>query len=123
MTGFLSPALSVRHRRRRRPSDPERRYDGVIPAGHAAMPGATGKSAAPAAQAAADREAALRFWRHEVRDTITALRLWRSGGDRRRNAVAPAIAELREATLTRRVATAWMRYRQAQRRGRRARGS
>lgn len=69
---------------------------------------------AGAAPDPAVRRANLLFWRQEVREAVAQLRLWRSGADRRRHAVAPAIAALRERTLERRIAAAWRRYRAAQ---------
>lgn len=69
---------------------------------------------AGAAPDPAVRRANLMFWRQETREAVSQLRLWRSGADRRRQAVAPAVAALRERTLERRVAAAWARYRAAQ---------
>lgn len=88
-----------------RPVDPERRFDGAIP---------TAWRMAVAACDPAVRRANLMFWRQEMREAIAQLRLWRSGADRRRQAVAPAIAALRERTLERRIVAAWQRYRAAQ---------
>jgi hypothetical protein len=107
-TSSTRPA-APRSRRALRLADLERRFDGAIPPVWRA-------AAASPAERAGELRAALLFWRQEVREAVAQLRLWRSGADRRRDAVAPAIATLRERTLERRIATAWQRYRTSQRR-------
>jgi hypothetical protein len=87
-----------------RPVDPERRFDGAIPMAW--------RLAATLPDPAV-RRANLMFWRQETREAVAQLRLWRGGADRRRQAVSPAVAALRERTLERRVAAAWARYRAA----------